>query len=165
MIAAIDVGANFGAADSAGSILRNDKIVYTPSGVSFPCAHAVGPPGVCSCFIRMQVAKAVYKSGLQQAGELVAFLIGKTGAVMIALRVFQVYFLMSNIQISAVEHSLALAELGEIVSHIVFKFHALIYAGQTILRIGDIAVYQEKVGVFQSHYPAFVQMQTVDAVR
>ena len=90
------------------------KIVDPPTDIPLASSGAIRPPSVAVWCIGVEQAKAVNKSSLHNGVESGAFLIGEARVPAVALRVGQVDFLMSDIEIAAEDDRFALLQVGNV---------------------------------------------------
>ena len=107
--------------------------------------EAIRPPAIRAFLLRIQIPKAVRKSGLQQFGHLCTFFIRETCIFPIGFRIFQVNFFVCHVQIAANNHRLERVQLFYIVAEVIFPLHAIIQSFQLALCIGRVAGHKIKV--------------------
>lgn len=61
---------------------------------------AVGPPGVLLCGVGVELAEGVDEAGVEEGIELVAFFVGEAGVSAVSGGVFEVNFLVSDVEVS-----------------------------------------------------------------
>ena len=108
------------------------------------------------------MAEGVGETGAEQRSEFGTFFIGETGVTAVGLRVFQVDFLMSHVEVAAKNHRLFGIELLEVGSKVVFPLHAIVESAQFVLRVRHIGGHQIEVGHLKRDYASLVVVK-VDA--
>ena len=87
------------------------EIVDPPSGVVLAGLEHVAPPGVGTLCIRVAETETVRKTGIQKLGKAAALFVRETGITTVGCGIFQVNFLVGNIQISTNNNGLLSVEL------------------------------------------------------
>ena len=114
MVGTIDIRMNLGINQLIIQGSGSDEIIDTPASVLFPRLKAIRPPGVDILLMRIKVAESVCKARIEPLGELSTLLIRKTSILTVTLRILQVDFLMSHIQVATHHHRLLFFQLLEI---------------------------------------------------
>ena len=104
MIRTCPFGMDSRLADGGGEIIGGDKIIDPPANISGTCTPAVGPPGIGTGSVGMEVAKGIEKAFGEEVGHALALLIGKAGIFAVGLGVGQVDLLMGNIEVATINH-------------------------------------------------------------
>lgn len=163
MVAAHDLGVDIGGENIIAKALRDYEIVKSPSGVILSCAEAVGPPGVLD-LIGMKIAEAIGEACRQKLGHLAALLIGEACVADIRLGVFDIYFVVRDVEVTRVNYRLFLIEGAEICAHIILKFHTVIYALEAVLGVGNISRYEVKLLELKGDNSSLVGVLALHAV-
>ena len=79
--------------------LRYAKVVDPPSGILFSCVEPIRPPTVNALGIRIKVPVRIDETAFGQARKLCPFFIGKTGIFTVGLRIFEIDFLVRDVEI------------------------------------------------------------------
>ena len=104
MVGPCPFGMNSGLADGGGEIIGGDKIIDPPPNIAGTGTPAVGPPGIGTGGVGMEVAKGIEKALGEEVGHTLALLIGKAGIFAVGLGVGQVDLLMGNIEVATINH-------------------------------------------------------------
>ena len=94
---------------------------------------------------RIEMAESVGKTGRKPSAKLAALLVSKSRIATVALRVLQVYLLMSHIEIAADDYSFFFFFLFYKIEKIVFLVHTIVETLEFVLGIGNIDVDEEEV--------------------
>ena len=117
----------------------------------------IRPPGIFHP-IRIETAVGVCKTGLQQLRKPVSLLIGESGVCAIGFRIFQIYFFMGDIHVSADDNRFFSGKPAQISAEIILPFHPVIQPFQAVLRIRRVDIYQIKIRIFQGDHPSLMVM-------
>ena len=124
MVRTENVSVDFCVGDLTPKIVGDHKVVYAPPRVVLARVEPVGPPGIDSRGVRVEIPKCVGEPGLQQLCELGTLLVGEPSVLMVGLRIFQVDLLMGDILIATQHHRFLLCERGDIRPEGVLPLHA-----------------------------------------
>ena len=125
VVRAVNFGMNFRVNQLFSQSFGGYEIVNSPSDISLSCLHTVTPPRISVFQIRIKMTECINKSAVENCCHLFSFLGCKSGVLSVRFRVFQVNFLMGNIQIAAVNNGLFLIKLKHIFSEQIFPAHTL----------------------------------------
>ena len=106
-------------------LFGDHEIVDAPACVRSAGVSDIAPPAVFAGFIRIEMAEAVDETGAEQLGELAALLVGEAGVFMVGLGVFEVDFLMRDVQIAAENDRLDRVELLELKTEVEWVHNTL----------------------------------------
>ena len=79
MVGALDVAKDVSFFQVWEQMFAHQKVVYTPAAVALTASHHIAPPGIGFLLIGIEVAEGVYESAVEQLGEHVALLVGRSG--------------------------------------------------------------------------------------
>ena len=101
MIAAHNIGVNHSFFDSILQAVGDEKIVNAPTNIAIAGLHHVGPPGI-GVFARwIKVAEGICETFHEEFTHFAAFFISEACVAAIAFRIFNVDFLMGDVDIAA----------------------------------------------------------------
>ena len=100
--------------------------------------------------------ETVRQPGPQQFRHFVALLLGKSGIVLVRGRIFDIDFLVGDIEVAADNHRFFHRQPPDMVAERIFPLHAVLQAGQPALRVRRVYVDQLKIGEFQGDDPPFL---------
>ncbi|MPM91281.1 hypothetical protein SDC9_138409 [bioreactor metagenome] len=101
MVAAEHVRKNLAVLHAVNQPARRQEIIDTPASVARARTADVAPPAIGLRLVRIEVAKGVDKSVLQQACHTGALLIRKPGVHAVGLGVLKVDLLMRYVEVAA----------------------------------------------------------------
>ena len=112
MITAHDVFADGTLAEAVDERVGDQEVVEAPAAVFRSRVHHVSPEGVGAALVRIEMAERVDHLRLRQhVGESLAFLRRKPGVLFVGFKVFQVDFVVGDVQIAAYDRRLLLVQV------------------------------------------------------
>lgn len=124
MVAAVNLRVYLGIYHFLSQSIRHKKIIQPPTGVSLTCPEAVAPPTVRH-LVWIHCSKSVYKAHPEQLRHLAPLLIGKASVITIGLGIFDIYLLMSYVQVTTNNGRLVLVEFFQIRSERILPLHTV----------------------------------------
>ena len=102
MIAADDKLSNSAITQAVNQGVRDQEIIEAPTNVLGASVHHVRPKGISAAYLGIKMAKCVdHLSISQQLGESFSLLGSEPAALFVVLKIFQIDFVMSNVEIAA----------------------------------------------------------------
>lgn len=95
-------------------IVRNQKIIDSPSDITSSRSCPVAPPSIGISFRRIEISKAIDKSGLEKISYSLSFFVGKSCTHRVLFWTSQIYLLMCDIEISTYHDWFCLFKPSEI---------------------------------------------------
>lgn len=114
MIAAHHFASDFIIDDLIHKVVRHDIVVQPPSDIAGSGISHVGPKCVGTFFVRIKFPETVDETFSQEIGETLTFFIREASILPVRFGVFEINFVMSDIQIACENDAFLLFQTDEV---------------------------------------------------
>ena len=124
--------------DVVSHVVRNYKIIYSPSDIFIACIEPLIPPGI-DFFIGILFPIDIDESRTEQLGEPVPFDLQESGGLSVGFRIFQVDLVMSHIEVSGNDDfSSGFLQRDELAEEILIESHLVAKPFFALTAVGEI---------------------------
>gem|GEM_PF-1103303 len=101
----------------------DDKIIKSPSDISWSCSCSITPPTIHIFFLGIEVSKSIYITSFKKIIYFFSFYRKKSNRIFIFFWSCYIYFCMTNIKISSDNNIISRCYKSiNIVNHFIIKF-------------------------------------------
>ena len=155
MVAASDVRVDVGVDNILHEAFGDDEVVDAPPDVVGARIAAKAPPCVGIFCVWVQGAEGVGESSVKQGGHLGALFISEARVFSVGFWVFEVDFVMGNIEVAAEDEGFDVVEPLQVMAEFVFPAHAVAEPSQFLLGVGGVDVDEIEGVEFKGNDAAF----------
>lgn len=156
MIGPHNIGMNRGLGDTVSEFTRSQEIINSPTRIIRSRISKIGPPSVGSFEARISLTEDVDESDIHKRIESSSLFESISVFSFILFRVFEVYRLVCDIEISTKYHWFVYLEFVEKYTHSSIPFLSIFEAREVVLGIGNIGIHKIEILEFESKCASFI---------
>ena len=156
MIRPHNIGVNRGLGDTVGEFTRSEEVINSPTRIIRSRISEIGPPSIDSLEARISLAEDIDESDIHKRIKPSSLFESESVLTLILFRVFEVYRLVCDIEITAKYHRFVYLEFVEKHTHGSIPFLTVFEAREVVLGIGNVGIHEIEILKFESERTAFI---------